>query len=72
MLLKNLYKRKMKVEDDIYYILKDIKLYPNDLVNNLLSNVFFERIDIDELLKEKLLTYTEELKNINNEIFKTS
>lgn len=72
MLLKDLYKRKMKVEDDIYYILKDIKLYPNDLVNNLLSNVFFERIDIDELLKEKLLTYTEELKNINNEIFKTS
>ena len=72
MLLKNLYKRKMKVEDDIYYILKDIKLYPNDLVNNLLSNVFFERIDIDELVKEKLLTYTEELKNINNEIFKTS
>lgn len=36
MLLKDLYKRKMKVEDDIYYILKDIKLYPNDLVNNLL------------------------------------
>lgn len=71
-MLKDLYLEKMKIEDKIYVELKQIKILPNDIQNNILTNYFYDRTDLSNDFKDKLRNLSNSLINLNKEIFKQS